>query len=397
MLASDHEGKQVAEWLNSLGVSAFVLKYRLGPRYHHPAMLQDAGRAIRTVRALGKKWGVDPHRIAILGFSAGGHLASTAGTHFDAGKPDAEDPVERVSSRPDRLILVYPVIALATPYGHSGSKKNLWAMILRSSWFDRCRTKPRSPRRPRPLSSHTPTRTPASPPKTACCSCWLCAAKVPVEFHLFEKGQHGLGWATAPGSSGSVPTRRSRNGPSSARSGSRARVFSTALVVLRQLHRDRSSRSATERIEPRIQVKEKNRPENQFRTTTSPLVVRHQINWPVSEGSELQRNSPRIQTVSGERASGGSCEASRSPFGGGAVLPEAKQPSPVGWLLISFEATRALLFIVTSLGYSSFVTPCESRNAGRANSMPEIFSLELRPRFSPKSARLSCRSVRIAR
>ena len=125
MLASDHEGRQVAEWLNSLGVSAFVLKYQLGPRYHHPAMLQDAGRAIRTVRALGQKWGVDPRRIAILGFSAGEHLASTAGTHFDAGKPDAEDPVERVSSRPDRLILVYPVIALATPYGHSGSTKNL--------------------------------------------------------------------------------------------------------------------------------------------------------------------------------------------------------------------------------------------------------------------------------
>jgi acetyl esterase/lipase len=125
MLANDHEGRQVAEWLNTLGVSAFVLQYRLGPRYHHSGMLQDAGRAIRTVRALGRKWGVDPHRIAILGFSAGGHLASTAGTHFDSGKLDAEDPVERVSSRPDRLILVYPVIALATPYGHSGSKKNL--------------------------------------------------------------------------------------------------------------------------------------------------------------------------------------------------------------------------------------------------------------------------------
>ena len=125
MLADDHEGRQVAEWLNSLGVAAFVLKYRLGPRYHHPAMLQDAGRAIRTVRARGPKWGVDPHRVAIMGFSAGGHLASTAGTHFDAGKADAEDPVERVSSRPDRLILVYPVIALATPYGHSGSKQNL--------------------------------------------------------------------------------------------------------------------------------------------------------------------------------------------------------------------------------------------------------------------------------
>jgi len=125
MLADDHEGRQVAEWLNSLGVAAFVLKYRLGPRYHHPAMLQDAARAIRTVRARGQNWGVDPHRVAILGFSAGRHLASTAGTHFDAGKADAEDPVERLSSRPDRLILVYPVIALAPPFGHRGSKQNL--------------------------------------------------------------------------------------------------------------------------------------------------------------------------------------------------------------------------------------------------------------------------------
>ena len=119
MLAVEHEGKQVAEWLNGLGIAAFVLKYRLGPRYHHPAMLDDAGRAIRTVRANAAKWKVDPGRVAIMGFSAGGHLASTAGTHFSAGKPDADDPVERQSSRPDRLILVYPVIALATPFGHT--------------------------------------------------------------------------------------------------------------------------------------------------------------------------------------------------------------------------------------------------------------------------------------
>jgi len=124
-LAMDHEGRQVARWLNSLGITACVLKYRLGPRYHHPAMIQDAGRAIRTVRANAEKWKIDPHKIAILGFSAGGHLASTVGTHFDAGKPDADDPIERVSSRPDRMILVYPVIALATPYGHKGSLRNL--------------------------------------------------------------------------------------------------------------------------------------------------------------------------------------------------------------------------------------------------------------------------------
>ena len=87
MLAVEHEGKQVAEWLNGLGISAFVLKYRLGPRYHHPAMLDDAGRAIRTVRANAAKWKVDPGRVAIMGFSAGGHLASTAGTHFAQGSP----------------------------------------------------------------------------------------------------------------------------------------------------------------------------------------------------------------------------------------------------------------------------------------------------------------------
>src|SRR5919202_4288148 len=113
---AEHEGAPVAEWLNTIGVAAFVLKYRLGPRYHHPAPLQDAARAIRTVRARAGEWGLDPKRIAILGFSAGGHLASTAGTHFDAGRPDAEDPIERVSSRPDRMILAYPVIALATEY-----------------------------------------------------------------------------------------------------------------------------------------------------------------------------------------------------------------------------------------------------------------------------------------
>ncbi|HMC63863.1 MAG TPA: alpha/beta hydrolase, partial [Gemmataceae bacterium] len=82
-LANDHEGKQIARWLNDRGVTAFILKYRLGPRYHHPAPLQDAQRAVRTVRARAEEWQVDPKRIGIWGFSAGGHLASTAGTHFD--------------------------------------------------------------------------------------------------------------------------------------------------------------------------------------------------------------------------------------------------------------------------------------------------------------------------
>src|SRR5438132_2331472 len=96
-LASDHEGKQPAAWLNAHGVAAFVLKYRLGPRYHHPAPLHDAQQAVRTVRARAGEWQVDPGRIGIWGFSAGGHLASTAATHFAESKPDAADPIERVS------------------------------------------------------------------------------------------------------------------------------------------------------------------------------------------------------------------------------------------------------------------------------------------------------------
>jgi acetyl esterase/lipase len=123
-LAVDHEGKQIAEWLNSLGVAAFVLKYRIAPRYHHPAPLQDAQRAIRTVRANAKKWNLDSKRIGIWGFSAGGHLASTAGTHFDNGHP-AEDPVEEAGCRPDFLILAYPVITMDSSFTHMGSRINL--------------------------------------------------------------------------------------------------------------------------------------------------------------------------------------------------------------------------------------------------------------------------------
>src|SRR6266436_5923119 len=121
---ADHEGRPVAEWLNTLGISAFVLKYRLGPRYHHPAPLEDAARAIRTVRARATEWHIDPKRIGILGFSAGGHVASTIGTHFELGKPDASDPIERVSSRPDLMILIYPVITMRE-FTHAGSKRML--------------------------------------------------------------------------------------------------------------------------------------------------------------------------------------------------------------------------------------------------------------------------------
>jgi len=118
------EGYKVARWLNAAGVTGVVLKYRLAD-YGHPAPLQDAQRAIRTVRSRAKTLRLDPGRIGVMGFSAGGHLASTAGTHYDAGRPGAADPVERVSSRPDFMVLVYPVVSLQDGVGHSGSRKNL--------------------------------------------------------------------------------------------------------------------------------------------------------------------------------------------------------------------------------------------------------------------------------
>jgi acetyl esterase/lipase len=124
-LAMNHEGRQVANYLNSLGIAAFVLKYRLGPRYHHPIELSDAQRAMRMVRSKASDWRIAPDRIGMMGFSAGGHLASSLSTHFDAGNASAADAVDRVSCRPDFAVLGYPVISMVAPWTHQGSKKNL--------------------------------------------------------------------------------------------------------------------------------------------------------------------------------------------------------------------------------------------------------------------------------
>ncbi len=194
MLAMDHEGKQVAHWLNSIGITACVLKYRLGPRYHHPVMLQDAQRAIRTVRSNAAKWKIATDKIAILGFSAGGHLASTAGTHFDAGKPDADDPIERLSSRPDRMILAYPVIALDTPFGHRGSLRNLLGDhpdkdLVESLSNERQVTSETPPT----FLVHTNADRGVPAENSILFALALRKSGVPVELHLFERGPHGLG------------------------------------------------------------------------------------------------------------------------------------------------------------------------------------------------------------
>ena len=168
VLASNHEGRQVANWFNAMGVTAFVLKYRLGPRYHHPIELGDAQRAIRLVRSRAKEFDVSPDRIGMMGFSAGGHLASTAATHFDGGNPAAVDPIDRAGSRPDFVILGYPVITFGsrlTPM--AGRPRTCWATIRIRSWFRNSPTNFTSPRRLRQHSCSPPAKTPWCPRRTA--------------------------------------------------------------------------------------------------------------------------------------------------------------------------------------------------------------------------------------
>lgn len=197
MLATEHEGKDVADWLNSIGVTAVMLKYRLGPKYHHPVMLQDAQRALRTVRARAEEWKLDPKRVAILGFSAGGHLASTAATHFDAGQGDASDPIDRQNSRPDLAILVYPVVALSTPYGHTGSLRNLLGENPPKDQVENLSNELQVTKTTPPtFLAHTNEDKGVPAENSILFVLALRKAGVPVEFHLFEHGQHGLGLGT---------------------------------------------------------------------------------------------------------------------------------------------------------------------------------------------------------
>jgi acetyl esterase/lipase len=196
---ASHEGKDYALWLNDHGVAGFVLKYRLAAHgYRHPVMLHDAARAVRLVRAQAADWKVDPKRIGIMGSSAGGHLASTVLTHFDAGKQDAADPVERQSSRPDLGILCYAVISLGK-YTHQGSKNNLLGNDPPPELVQ--------------LLSNELQVTPQTPP----CFVWhtfedqavpvensldfaaaLRRAGVPFDLHVYQKGRHGIGLADRP-------------------------------------------------------------------------------------------------------------------------------------------------------------------------------------------------------
>jgi acetyl esterase/lipase len=207
VVASDHEGKQVAEWLNGLGVSAFVLQYRLAPRYKHPAPWQDAQRALRLVRARAGEWGVDPRRVGILGFSAGGHLASTAGTRFDAGDPAASDPVERQGSRPDFMVLCYPVISLKAPTADRGSVENLLGQDPDVKLVESLSNETRvTAETPPTFLWHTNEDKGVVPENSVLFYEALRAARVPAELHIFAKGPHGIGMAPGDPAASLWPT-----------------------------------------------------------------------------------------------------------------------------------------------------------------------------------------------
>ena len=192
-LAVEHEGKDVAAWLNSLGVSAFVLKYRL-QEYGHPAPLRDVLRAVRLLRSRASAWGIDPQRIGVLGFSAGGHLASSAGTLFDAPEGRTGAELDSVSARPDFLVLVYPVITLVDSSAHSGSRESLLGKSPAPGLAEALSTHLRvTSATPPAFLVHGGTDTAVPADNSVLFYSALRRAGVPAEMHLYQEGPHGIG------------------------------------------------------------------------------------------------------------------------------------------------------------------------------------------------------------
>ncbi|GAB5442447.1 MAG: alpha/beta hydrolase [Fuerstiella sp.] len=195
-LAMDHEGHQIVKWLNDRGFHAWILRYRLGSKgYHHPIQKGDVLRAIRTVRHSAADSGTDPNRIGVWGFSAGGHLASTAATHFDQGDPDSTDPIDRTSSRPDFSILCYPVITMDESFTHKGSRRNLLGPNYDNAELVNLLSNEKQVTEDTPPTFifHT-TEDRAVPVRNALAFyAALNQHNVPSELHVYQKGRHGVG------------------------------------------------------------------------------------------------------------------------------------------------------------------------------------------------------------
>lgn len=211
-LAMDHEGHQIAAWLNERGISAWILRYRLGTHgYHHPVQQGDVLRAIRVIRHGAASHGVDPHRIGIIGFSAGGHLASTAATHFDLGNPDAADPIDTLSSRPDFAILCYPVITMDQKFTHMGSRRNLLGPENsdNSELVELMSNEKRVTKNTPPTFLFHTTEDTVVPVENAIAfySALRKSGVAACEMHVYQKGRHGVGLALNDPILASWPTR----------------------------------------------------------------------------------------------------------------------------------------------------------------------------------------------
>lgn len=193
---ADHEAEPVGRWLNTLGVAALILRYRLGPRYRHPAMLKDACRAVRVARWRAADFSLDPSRVGILGFSAGGHLAASAGILHEEGGLAGGDDVERLDGRPDLMVLVYPVIDTVGPHAHAGCRVMLAGPDATEEQAAALAVHRRVRQgAPPAFLVHTDGDTGVPAEHSLLFATALRAVGTPVEMHLYEPGEHGYGLA----------------------------------------------------------------------------------------------------------------------------------------------------------------------------------------------------------
>jgi acetyl esterase/lipase len=196
-LAVGHEGEEIGKWLNSIGIAGFVLRYRLAPTYQHPCPMWDVQRGLRTVRARAAEWKIDPSKVGVLGFSAGGHLASTAATHFDDGDAASSDPIDRVSCRPDFAVLCYPVISFTDEsVTHRGSRENLLGKNPANELVELLSNEKQVTAKTPPVFLWHTSEDKGVPPGNSVLFYLACIKSgVPSELHIYEKGPHGIGLA----------------------------------------------------------------------------------------------------------------------------------------------------------------------------------------------------------
>lgn len=205
VLAWDKEGVEPARWLNGLGIAAFVLKYRLS-EYGRPAPLRDVLRALRVIRSRAAEFGIRPDRLGVMGFSAGGHLASCAGTLYDLPEGRTGAPLDAVSARPDFLILIYPVITMKDPYTHASSRRNLLGPAPAPEIVERYSTELQVTKDTPPAFLLTTFEDGAVPAENSLGFFEaMHRAGVPAELHAYEKGPHGFGLRPGPGPAAEWP------------------------------------------------------------------------------------------------------------------------------------------------------------------------------------------------